>query len=116
MKEFVCIVCPNSCLLSVEVNGNEISVEGNLCKRGISFAEKEIFNPERVICSTVKTTYNDFIRLPVKTDAPIPKKLIFDIMAEINKIIIDYPAKTGDILIQNILNTEVNIVATSSIK
>ena len=37
-------------------------------------------------------------------------------MEEINKVIVEAPIKMGDIVIENILNTGVNVIATRDIK
>ena len=52
--------------------------------------------------------------ISVKTDKPIPKKLIFKCMEEINKKIAKSHVKIGDILIKNVLGTGSNIVATKT--
>ena len=42
-KTMNCITCPRGCLLTVEFEGNKVlSVSGNVCKRGVTFAEGEI--------------------------------------------------------------------------
>ena len=50
----------------------------------------------------------------VKTDKPIPKELIFECMKEINQLKIDGPIKIGQIIVDNILNTGANLVATKN--
>ena len=51
--------------------------------------------------------------VPVKSAKPIPKELLFDCMTEINKVTLAAPVKIGDVVLENILNTGVNIVATN---
>lgn len=112
MKEFVCIVCPNSCLISVDEK--KLTVTGNKCKRGETFGINEVTNPLRTICSTVKTTFADAPVLPVRVSSDIPKDKIFDVMQEINKVVIDKKVSRGDVIIKNVLNLNVDIIATSS--
>ena len=109
-----CIVCPNSCELFIEKNGDKLKVSGHMCKRGIEFAENEIKAPKRVVCTTVKTNIQNTPRLPVKTDKEIPKEKIFDVMKEVNKLEVINKTKVGDILIKNVCGTEANIVATDN--
>jgi len=73
-------------------------------------------NPTRILTSTVKTVFEEMPRASVKTSAPIPKGLLMEAMKEINKVIIDKEMNIGDIVIENILNTNVNIVLTKEIK
>jgi CxxC motif-containing protein len=113
MKEMVCIVCPVGCHLMIS---DEVEITGNRCPRGIEYAKIELTDPKRMITSTVKTKHPDIPRLSVKTNRPISKKLIFETMAALNDIIIDGNIRVGDIVIKQVLNTDVDIVATREIK
>lgn len=111
-RELTCIICPQGCNIKVETEeGNIKSIEGNTCKRGYDYAYSEVTNPVRTITSTIKLENGKIV--PVKTDKPIPKELIFKCMEEINKTIAKEPVNVGDILIENILNTGSNIIATN---
>ncbi|OYT14596.1 MAG: molybdopterin oxidoreductase [Bacteroidetes bacterium 4572_77] len=116
MKELTCIVCPNGCLLNVDKKNDEWIVEGNLCPKGIEFAINEMTNAKRSICSTVNTIFKNTPRLPVRTDGEIPKKLIFPLMKEINAVTLERYVTTGEIIIENVLNTGINVIATSDIE
>lgn len=115
MKEMTCIVCPNGCRLIADDSGGRIKVTGNLCKRGIAFAETELTRPVRTICSTVRTVYEDVPVLPVRVSAEIPKEKIFDVMREINKVTVTDRPGTGDAVIKNVLGLGVDIIVTSNI-
>lgn len=113
MKKFICIVCPRGCHLTVdEENGNAVS--GNKCPRGEAYAISEVTNPTRTVTSTVKITGIEASRCPVKTQKPIPKGKVFEVMKEINKVEITSPVKTGDTVIENVCGTGVNVIATKS--
>lgn len=116
VKRMTCINCPLGCSLEVSVNGDEISVRGNKCKRGQEYGINEVKDPRRIVTSTMKVTGGDKPLVSVKTDNEIPKTLIFEAMKIINQSSISAPVKIGDILIENILETGVNIVATSSVE
>ncbi|MFA7561699.1 MAG: DUF1667 domain-containing protein [Candidatus Izemoplasmatales bacterium] len=110
-KEFICIVCPRGCHISVD--GDNIS--GNQCKRGLEYVKNELTSPTRVLTSTVKTTFDNLKRASVKTDRPIPKDLIFEAMRVINEIEINRPMNLGEIIIKNICDTEANLVLTREV-
>ena len=111
-RELTCIICPKGCSIKVDIEDKDIKkIEGNTCKRGYDYAYSELTNPVRTLTTTIKL--EDGKMLPVKTDKPIPKELLFKCMEEINKTIIKPPVKIGDIVIENILNTGSNIIATS---
>jgi CxxC motif-containing protein len=99
-----------------ESNNNILKIEGNKCLRGIDYANDEIKDPKRILTSSVKVNGGDLPLVSVKTDRPIPKKLIKEIMLILKEIEINGPIKRGDIIIKNILNSGANIVATRSIK
>lgn len=112
-RELICIVCPRGCHLKVDIDGKNVT--GNNCKRGFVYGLNEVISPTRVVTSTVKIKGVKGTVLPVKTQDAIPKEKIFEIMKEINKVEVNLPIKIGEIIIKNILDTGVNIVATKSI-
>lgn len=115
MKEFNCIVCPRGCLLRVEEENGEFVVTGNTCIRGHDFAVNEMTCPKRTICSTVKTAFPKAPVLPVRVSADIPKDRIFDVMDEINKVMLTKPVGRGEPVIENVLELGVDVIATSNI-
>ena len=114
MTDLVCIVCPRGCRLKVDEE-NGYKVTGNSCPRGAAYGEKELVNPTRVITSTVKIQAETARRVPVKTDADIPKGKIFEIMKELDKVSLKAPVQVGDKVIENVLNLGVNIVACKTV-
>lgn len=116
MKELICIVCPIGCHLTVDKKENDFKIEGNTCKRGEKYAIEEMTNPKRVITSTVKLQNSYLNLLPVKTEDTIPKNMIFDIMEELDKVNIVAPVNVGDIIIEDVLGTGVNIISTKTIE
>ena len=112
-RELTCIVCPIGCQLSVTIeNGAVTEVTGNTCPRGKQYAIDECTNPVRTITTTARTTDGGVI--PVKTDRPIPKELMFECMNEINRAVVTPPAKIGDIVIEDLLGTGANVVITAN--
>ncbi len=113
-KQLTCINCPMGCqvVVSLDDDKNITNIEGNRCKMGEKYARDEITNPKRMVCSSVSVEGSDKVSVPVKTSEAIPKGMIFDIMTEINKAKIKAPVHIGDIVIENVLNTGANILAT----
>lgn len=110
-----CITCPRGCALTVTQDGDEITVTGNACKRGITFGTSEVTHPMRTICSTVKTAFPDAPVLPCRVSADIPKDRIFDVMKEIGKVYVDERVGRGDVLIPDVLGLGVDVIATSDV-
>ncbi len=115
MKELVCIVCPSGCTMSVRGEGDTLEVTGFGCPRGKKFAIDEQTNPTRTICSTVKTVFASAPVLPVRVSSEIPKSRIFDVMGEINKVVLQTPVACGDAVITNVLGLGVDVIATSNL-
>lgn len=113
MKEFICIVCPNGCKLSVREENGRILVNGNRCKKGEQFAAAEVTHPMRTISSTVRTSFPGVPVLPVRVSGEIPKDMIVPVMGEINKVCVTEPVGRGDAVIQNVLGLNVDVIATS---
>ncbi len=112
MKELICIVCPKGCHLKVDDN---LNVTRNACARGVKYGIDELTNPTRMVTSTVVIVNGEIPRLPVVTSAPIPKDKIMDVMNEINKLIVEAPIYVKDIVISNVLDLGVDIVATRDV-
>lgn len=115
MKELTCIVCPNGCVLHVEGEPGSFKVKGNQCKRGADFAAAEMTHPVRSVCSTAATVFPDVPVIPVRVSKEIPKERIFDVMEEINKIVVSERVKRGTVLIKDVLGLGADVIATSSI-
>lgn len=114
MKEFVCTTCPNGCTL--QIDDINLTVSGNKCPRGETFAKQELTCPKRTICSSVKTTVPFFPVVSVKTNGEVDKKLIMKITNELSKIVINRPLPIGSVVVKNILGTGVDIITTKDMK
>jgi len=54
-RELICIGCPMGCPLTVELENGEIkTITGYTCKKGETYARKEVTNPTRIVTSTVR--------------------------------------------------------------
>lgn len=113
-KELICISCPLGCHLTVDAENK--TVTGNTCKRGEVYGLNEVINPIRVITSTVKIEGARLPVLPVKTNGAIPKNMNFEAMKIINEITCKAPIKVGDIIINDILGTGIDVVASRSLE
>lgn len=113
-RNLICISCPLGCNLTVTIDGEDVTVTGNTCKNGEKYGIEEVTNPKRVIPSTVVIRNGKLPRLPVKTADAVPKGMIFEIMDEINKAVATAPVKMGDVIIEDVLGTGVNVVASCS--
>lgn len=116
VKNLTCIGCPMGCALAVEVEGNKVvGVSGNTCKRGESYARKEVTAPARMVTSTVRVMNGKADMVSVKTREDIPKEKIFDCAKALKNVEVKAPIRIGDVIISDIAGTGVDIIATKQI-
>ena len=112
----ICIGCPLGCPLTVEMEGDEVkAVSGNTCPRGDAYARKELTNPTRIVTSTVRVAGGRLAIVSVKTASDIPKGKIFDCVKALKDVEVKAPVKIGDVIVENVAGTGVNIIATKNV-
>ena len=121
--QFNCTTCPSECLLTIEVerdaNGAvaEVrSVTGNSCPRGDKFAHQELTCPMRVLTTTVAVSGGDEALLPVRTVEAIPLELHAQAMNLIRGLVVKAPIRMGDVVLTNILNTNIDLIASMDVE
>lgn len=114
--ELTCIVCPRGCLIQLIKENEEYICSGNQCKRGEVYAIQEVTEPKRMITTTVRIEGSKLKRLPVVSRSAIKKEIIFDIINELEKIIVNAPVSVNDVIVPNILDSGIDIIASRSIK
>ena len=107
-----CIACPIGCKMRIIQNGDDIEVLDNKCPRGKIYGIEEMRNPTRIVPTTMKIQGGKLKRISVRTAKPIPKKMIFQAMKEINEKVVEAPVSVGDVLIEDVAGTGVDVVAT----
>lgn len=120
--QFNCTTCPSECLLTVEVerdaNGAVAqvrSVTGNKCPRGDKFAHQELTCPMRVLTTTVAVSGGDETLLPVRTAKAIPLELHAQAMNLIRGLVVNAPIRIGDVVLEDLLGTSIDLVASMDI-
>ena len=116
-KEIICVICPNSCRLTVseEKDTKEIKVEGHLCPRGKKYGISEYSNPVRMLITTMRIEDGKLPIIPIRSTEAIPKSLLLDAVKIVNEEHCIAPIKMGEILIDNILNTGISVVASRNL-
>lgn len=116
-KELICIGCPMGCPIVVEMeDGKVLSVTGNTCPRGESYARKEVTNPTRIVTTTVRVDRGKVPMINVKTERDIPEDKIFECIAALRGVTMKAPVHIGDIILENVADTGVNIVAAGNVE
>lgn len=117
-KELICIVCPNGCELTVETDAQNtvLSVDGASCPKGERYAVQEMTNPMRTIASSILVTGGELPLASVRITKPVPGNRIFDVMAEIRKIVVKAPVEAGSIVIHSVLGYDSDVIVTKTVE
>ena len=120
--QFNCTTCPSECLLTVEVERDadgavvEVrSVTDNSCPRGDKFAHQELICPMRVLTTTIAVSGGDEALLPVRTAEAIPLALHAQAMNLIRGLVVNAPIRIGDVVLEDLLGTSIDLVASMDI-
>lgn len=112
---YTCICCPLGCRIEVALdeNGQVSEVSGYTCKRGADYAAQEAVAPERMV-TAVLCVSGCLEPVSVKTQRPVPKAAMKDVLAAVAALRLDAPVAAGDVLIEDVCGTGVAVVATKS--
>jgi len=78
----------------------------------LEYGWNESTNPVRMLTTTIQIDGGKLPVVPVKSNKPLPKDLLFECMNVIRKVQLKAPVRAGEVVIKNILNTGVDIVTT----
>lgn len=106
--EYTCIVCPRGCRITVT---GDLEVSGNGCRRGRAYALAEHTHPVRTVTTTVALEGSPLRRLPVQSTAGVPRELLRDCIAEVDRTVVAAPVKMGDVIVADVCGTGVDVVA-----
>ncbi len=116
-KRLICVSCPIGCEITVEMDENMITrVTGNRCPRGEAYARQEAIDPMRVLPTSVKVIGGKIPLVSVKTNQPVPKRLIGQIMDHIRTLSIDAPVEIGQVVAERLPGTDAHLVATRQVQ
>ena len=115
-RELICIGCPMGCMMTVSMeNGEVVEVTGNTCKRGDTYARKEVTNPTRIVTSSVRVSGGALAVVSVKTKEDIPKGKIQDCMKALQQVEVKAPVQIGDVVLTDVAGTGVDVIATKNV-
>ncbi|TXT61479.1 MAG: hypothetical protein BAJALOKI2v1_30100 [Promethearchaeota archaeon] len=116
VKTIRCILCPTGCEIDVKkTSGEEVEFEGYTCKRGLDYAKQEFYEPRRVLTTTMRVRNGFLPLIPVRTEKAIPKDKINEALNIIAQKVIEAPIKMGDVLVEDIAHTDINLIASRNL-
>lgn len=115
VREMTCISCPMGCHLTVSRDdAGNVTVTGFTCKRGEVYGKQEFTCPMRTVTSSVRVDGGVRPVCSVKTQNTVPKAKIPEVLDAIAACHAKAPLAIGDVVLENIADTGVNLVATSN--
>ena len=115
-RRLTCIICPKGCSLRVRLEAGRVTlVEGNHCKRGAQYAEKEVTNPTRTVTTVIPIRGGREKMLSVKTRTDIPKAKVQACVQALKNVTAEAPVQIGDVILSDVAETGVDIIATNEI-
>ena len=115
VREMTCISCPMGCHLTVSRDdAGNVTVTGFTCKRGEIYGRQEFTCPMRTVTSSVRVDGGVRSVCSVKTQNTVPKAKIPEVLDAIAAYRVKAPLAIGDVVLENIAGTGVNLVATSN--
>ncbi len=120
IQEYTCVVCPNGCLLRAQceigADGPRlVSVAGNLCARGTTWAKQEIEDPRRTISTNLLLEGGTLPVVSVKTADAIPLKDVMKVREALRSVVLRAPVHIGQIAAVDPAGVPCRIVVTRSV-
>ena len=113
-RNITCIICPRGCPMTATVTESGVTVTGNACPKGQQYAVDECTNPVRTVTATVRVANRKDTMVSVKTDRPVAKDRMMEVMAALRGITVDAPLAIGDKVLENVCGAD--IVVTKAVQ
>ncbi len=116
IDRLTCVLCPVGCEL--EVGGDaagELQIIGNQCDKGVPFAQEEVLHPQRNLATSIPVRGTAAKMVSVRLTRPVPREIVFPVLAEIAKLRPEAPVRRGQVLIVDVLGTGADVVATRTV-
>ncbi len=114
-ERLTCVLCPIGCQIEADRRGDDLDVRGNECPKGVDFAVQEILHPKRNLSASVPLEGSGSRMISVRLSAPVPRDMIFPILAVIAGLRPEAPVRRGQVLIADVLGTGADVIATRTV-
>ncbi len=108
-----CRCCPFGCQIEVTSEAGVIyQIEGNNCLKGDRYGEQESGNQYRFLTFSVRVKNGKYANVQGVTSKPFEISLRNKVISQLKEIELEAPIYEGDILVENLLGTEVFLLAS----
>lgn len=108
-KTITCIMCPNGCEITYDLNGG-------MCGKGPEYVKNEILNPRRTLTTSVRVIGGMMPLVSVRTTDSIPKEKMKEAMKLISEISIEAPIKSSQIVHEDFIEPGIQLIATKEVR
>lgn len=112
-RKLICIICPRGCTLEADIGENRVTVTGHSCPRGEEYAVNECLHPVRSVTATVRVANREDTMVSVKTEDPVPKDRMMEVMALLRRVTVDAPIRIGDEILPDACGSR--LIATKAV-
>lgn len=95
-RKIVCIICPRGCAMTAQTTDTGVHVTGHACPRGEKYAIDECVRPMRTVTATVRVANRKDTMVSVKTDRPVAKERMMEVMQILRSMTVEAPLAVGD--------------------
>lgn len=106
-KKITCIICPRGCAMTAKVENGAVAVTGHTCPKGEEYAVNECTNPVRTVTACVRIANRENTMVSVKTETPVPKGNMMDVITMLHQVRLEAPVKIGDVVIADAFGSRV---------
>jgi CxxC motif-containing protein len=116
-REFICVTCPVGCTIDAMVEGQDlVEMRGQACGRGEAFVREELTDPRRMLTTTVRVRGGRLPLVPVRSSAPLPQHLLFDVARALREVVLDAPVREHQVVLPNVHGTQIDIITSRPLK
>lgn len=106
-RKITCIICPRGCAMTAKLENGTVAVTGHTCPKGEEYAINECTNPVRTVTACVRVANRENTMVSVKTETPVPKGKMMDVIAMLHEVRVEAPAKIGDVVLEDAFGSRV---------
>ncbi len=115
-QELICIICPKSCRIEVEIAKGIKEASGGDCPKGKKYAIAELTDPRRIFTTTIVVEKGEIDIVPVRSSEPIKKDQWKKAKRIADGITAKAPVRFGQVLVEDFLERGIKLVSTREIE
>ena len=107
-QTITCIMCPNSCEITYDLNGG-------MCAKGPEYVKNEILNPRRTLTTSIRVIGGEMPLASVKTSGSLPKEKLKEAMKQVSALTVNAPVLPGQVIVKDFVEEGIDLIATREV-